>query len=836
MKNEKNNIKLYLFLFMGIIFLFSIPFELNALYNSSKLYPSDNFNLKNSNNLKFKAKTEIYNYQDAIYFLASSSACPYLELIDKDDDSLKFNACILEDQGITSPDIDEDEDSDTGLEKIRIQAEDDEILEGEFEITYYQDKPSKLSLTEQYNGYSIYKDLKINSDFSDQDIEEVDFYLRVETEWLEENGIEKEKIKFVQSQDDGENIEELRFEIDDDDEDFIVYKVESNNLTKYLTTLGKKKELTPKVYVGFLDHTFGEIEPGHSSNALELTIENRGNGDLVFDSIALEDNENFFLDKDSCKEVEKLGKDEKCRVFVSFKPQEKGDFSSKIMIESNDPERPRLEVVVKGKSRKTSAEISENSNQKTNPSPTPNSSFTKKQETKPKIYVSSLKYQFEVQNINEKSQVKILNISNEGEGNLRINRISLLDSAHFYLNKNPRVNPCKATPFIIEPGKSCQVELMFYPKYTDQFVSGIQILSNDSDKSPFKIELSGKLETNENQAFQKEDENQDNSDKEKNKSGSGVANQTQGDQENDFSMIQTSNLLIKDVSRVFPFSLISQITAFIVFLLSIVQVGSKLNSPRQFISSFLAFFNNSTKNKIGVVYDGKTGQPLSFAEILIYKENGDLLEKKSADKYGCYFFQAPKGKFTLKINKKGYRTIKQEEIEQLKIVYEPVYTKSQELVLENQGKVDISIPVLKEGEQNLTILNNKNFHIFIKIIFWVGFAFSILTLILYLSVVNFLIILLYLLCLLLRIAGIYEPKWGLILNEKNQPQTSLLVEVQNSSEETLARAVTDKFGRFAFILKKGKYSLKIKDADNQEKAEKFIELSKRKAVNEKIVL
>ncbi|MBD3238504.1 MAG: choice-of-anchor D domain-containing protein, partial [Candidatus Moranbacteria bacterium] len=720
--------------------------------------------------------------------------CGFLNLVERKDNLLNFEACILEEEEETSDKIDEDEDGGTGLEKIKLRADADNMIQGLFEVKYYQDKPSKLELPDAFTDYAIYKYLKITPDFSNDRVDKATFYLRVEKQWLEQNKILN--LVFLQTDDDNET-ETLEVELDEDDEDedYNVYKVTSDNLTRYLTIAGEKPELKPIIYASFLEHRFDQTSVGEESPLETLVLSNRGNADLDISEIFIQDFDNFFIDRTDCNNQEVIEPEQSCEVLLKFTPKQAGDYTTDISVKSNDPERPELIINLSG----SSPEII--------PTPEPKN---------PKIYLSFLKHRFETTQINQNSPTQILTVYNRGDADLDIYSINPdRSSSSFIVNKNPQEDPCGSKP-TLEPEQSCNLAITFKPRKVGELASMINFQSNDPDRPNLNVDLNGAaLE-------------------EKTKTPI-LETRELGNQE--FEQIQVNQETVETRGALFPISTLSKIIAAVVAGFSIAQIGSGLNSFLQFFNLLGIPFYRRKKTKQGVVYDALTGQPVPFAEVIIYGEDGKAKEIKTADRYGSYFFLVPAGKYTLTVNKKNYRMLPKSDESLIKVSYEPVYYQNQILKYEDQGQVNIAIPMVQRDNAKFSVFNSQNFQKLMEYFFWIGFAFSTVAVILYPTIWNFFVIGLYIVIWFLRFLGIYKPKWGIVLNTQGVPQSLVFVHVyEQESDQMLGRAISDSTGRYTFILNKGAYRLEAKDNKAKKTAEQLFRLKHRDAVAEKIVI
>ncbi len=294
----------------------------------------------------------------------------------------------------------------------------------------------------------------------------------------------------------------------------------------------------------------------------------------------------------------------------------------------------------------------------------------------------------------------------------------------------------------------------------------------------------------------------------------------------------TKNLTQSDLLRTTNKNIIG-----IFSILNLAYIGSQLNSISQIpyiflnLLGFFAFRNR--RQKEGRVYDVKTGQPIPFARIAVYDENGHMRETKVSDKMGTYFFLVPKGKYFLNVQKKGYDLISSKNnIANARIIYNSLYVRKKELDFDQDGIIAENIPLIAKSKKNKEfILIFKRFiDIFLDLLFYTGFIASILISITDLSYYNIFISFIYLFLYLLKIVNIARPKWGTVYSDRGESQAFSFVKVfEKNSKDFIARAITNEKGRYAFILDKGSYNLEVTTI-NKEEAKDKIRIKQRRIV------
>jgi nucleoid-associated protein YgaU len=90
---------------------------------------------------------------------------------------------------------------------------------------------------------------------------------------------------------------------------------------------------------------FGRLPVGEVKRA-QITITNRGYGDLIIKKLYLKNGVNFGIYKTTC--TKPLDYNRSCVITVEFKPTEPGELSDTLYIVTNDPENPVYTVTLKG--------------------------------------------------------------------------------------------------------------------------------------------------------------------------------------------------------------------------------------------------------------------------------------------------------------------------------------------------------------------------------------------------------------------------------------------------------------------------------------------------------
>lgn len=220
----------------------------------------------------------------------------------------------------------------------------------------------------------------------------------------------------------------------------------------------------------------------------------------------------------------------------------------------------------------------------------------------------------------------------------------------------------------------------------------------------------------------------------------------------------------------------------------------------------------------GIVYDVDTGEPISLVSISISNSLGRVLDRRITDKIGSYILLVPQGRYSLEIEKEGYR-LAEKDVE-FKTLYANNYYGG-ELDVKNPDTINFNIPMrlesISQGEsihQSFVAQKGLFFRLFYlatAFLFYAGFIVSIVSVfILPDTKVALLMLIVYFFGGLLRNFVAKEKGWGKIIGEAGKDAPFAAVRAFNKSDgEFVARTISDEMGRYALILRKGEYKLSV---------------------------
>jgi len=205
----------------------------------------------------------------------------------------------------------------------------------------------------------------------------------------------------------------------------------------------------PQIYIKQIKLDFGNVLLNRKET-LNLIVKNTGNAQLEIGSVSFE--KNIFALEHNCSI---LLPSESCAVKVVFLPEKEGRFEDRLVIISNDPEKPQIFVNVSGRGEK---------------------------ERKPDIEVISDNIDFKDVVVGSSKSVS-LPVKNTGDNDLEISLEENTVLSDFYIK-----NRCKP---VLKPGEGCQIQINFIPSTVGEKVSYFYIKTNVKDKEKIKIKLNG---------------------------------------------------------------------------------------------------------------------------------------------------------------------------------------------------------------------------------------------------------------------------------------------------------------------------------------------------------
>ena len=233
------------------------------------------------------------------------------------------------------------------------------------------------------------------------------------------------------------------------------------------------------------------------------------------------------------------------------------------------------------------------------------------------------------------------------------------------------------------------------------------------------------------------------------------------------------------------------------------------------------------KRPWGTVYDSVTKQPLDPVYLVLEDVYGNQVSSTISDIDGRFGFIASPGKYRIRANKDGYRFPSNKMLGKNKDeLYENLYfnefieiTREDDLLIKNIPMDSLTFN-WNEFEKSR---NRKLMKFFSKtdlflsgisdLLFILGAIFSLFLLLKSFSVINIVIVAIYVVITLFKIFGIGPKKPGYVIKKENNDPLSLgLIKIFSSNTGTeVSHCIVGKTGRYHALVPKGEYFIEISE-------------------------
>jgi hypothetical protein len=253
----------------------------------------------------------------------------------------------------------------------------------------------------------------------------------------------------------------------------------------------------------------------------------------------------------------------------------------------------------------------------------------------------------------------------------------------------------------------------------------------------------------------------------------------------------------------------------------------------------------------GTVYDSRTKQPIDPAIVeLVDATSGEVVEQSVTDLLGRFGFLDQRGRYYIKARKTHYIFPSKLITGGTDSIFDNVYrgelieiTKPNDLLVPNIPMDSVAFDWNQQEKQKI-IKFHPTLELVIQTVlstlFWLGFAFIIFNFISDQSVTNGLFTSLYIMLAVLNKFIPSRKLWGRVVSE-NIDTSGLLLEISPKQipQVIVARAMTNKEGKFFLKTSKGRYILRIKkieDSNLNTISESEIYVGESRVVNDVINL
>ena len=228
-----------------------------------------------------------------------------------------------------------------------------------------------------------------------------------------------------------------------------------------LRSLESSANLEPQIVAAPDSVDFGDVVVNTTSNSEEIVVSNTGKGDLTISSVNLSGtNANqFSIISDSCSSAT-LNENGECYIYVDFGPTSTGSKTAVLVVSSNDPTHPKLNISLSGKGV----------------TPAQGAISLDKQS----IDFGSVK-------INTESASQSVVVKNVGSADLSVSSVYMdgNDSSEFDVKTDSCSNKTLA------PSQTCNISVVFKPASVGSKQANLSIDSDDPNKPTAKVLLLG---------------------------------------------------------------------------------------------------------------------------------------------------------------------------------------------------------------------------------------------------------------------------------------------------------------------------------------------------------
>lgn len=245
------------------------------------------------------------------------------------------------------------------------------------------------------------------------------------------------------------------------------------------------------------------------------------------------------------------------------------------------------------------------------------------------------------------------------------------------------------------------------------------------------------------------------------------------------------------------------VTSLNILALATPAIVSAFSQPKILYYALAWFWKRKSKQPWGVVFDKDTAAPIAFATLVLTLD-GKTVSTQTTDLQGKYGFFVNKGKYQIYFTHADYLDF----VSDIEVNYDgEIISKDFEATPKSREDVNSNIrwtfyKLKKQIANNLFILNT--------IVFSIGFVYTLFAITNHLTIINYLILTLYLFQFVLMFVFYFfkDKEFGQVIDvSTGLPVSGAIVRVFNE-ERQIDVTITDSQGRYSFILEPGNYFLK----------------------------
>ncbi len=256
---------------------------------------------------------------------------------------------------------------------------------------------------------------------------------------------------------------------------------------------------------------------------------------------------------------------------------------------------------------------------------------------------------------------------------------------------------------------------------------------------------------------------------------------------------------------------------------------SKIRSFKDLKMAFTGFF----KPKLvpwGIVYDSKTKRPLDPVLVTLESEDGKIYQTVT-DMYGRYSFLVKPGLYNITLEKSNYFFPSEKIKSQLdELVYPDILT-TVIVHVKDKEPIKLNIPMDPQDENFNEVEKARRGYrapstflaLIRQTIYFVGFIWSTYGVIVYPTLLNVVLFLIFSLYTLYARRHEKYQEGGYIREKDGKPAVGYIVELTRPTlKKTFsglgkATFVTDVYGRYSFLVEKGEYKIEVSKMENGQK-------------------
>ncbi len=273
------------------------------------------------------------------------------------------------------------------------------------------------------------------------------------------------------------------------------------------------------------------------------------------------------------------------------------------------------------------------------------------------------------------------------------------------------------------------------------------------------------------------------------------------------------------------------------FLATTIPFLSSASNFSEIIMVFLRLWNSilvlvGLRRKVkpwGVVYDSSSKQPLDPAYVTLLDENENEIATSITDINGRYGFLVPTGTYHIQAGKTHYSfPSKRMAGRRNDALYNDLYFGEPVTVVDG-GVIAKNIPMdsdsadwNQEEKKRMGVGNISAISVpiawFVNSLFYVGLSFTLIMAIYSPSILNSVLLAVYIVILILRIFGFRPRSYGTLkIQETGESVGQAIVKVFSKSlNRQVAHAVSDTHGHYYSLVPKGEYYVKIEKKLGEE--------------------